>query len=298
MSVDWGKIVGMAVGICASGMGLRAGAVVFSEAGPTGADLMDTVEAFRVALSNTGDVAVDNGLGGGPYTDGLRHVDWDLVPTEQATPNSMNGDFFNSTAPVGVNMTTLGSGFLVSAKPGEGPELRFGDINPQYTTIFQPFGGDRLFTPVLSTVTDVTFFLPGSPSSSAWVSGFGAIFLDVDNPGGLNATTIEFWDIDGKALGHWHVEAADNGVSFLGVKFDPNVHVGRVRITNGNIPPYPGLDDGLGGVVDIVAMGPFWFSEPMAIPEPGTLALSLTGLAVLLGAARGRCGTRFSPASD
>jgi hypothetical protein len=172
----------------------------------------------------------------------------------------------------------------VSARSGESLLPRFGDINLQYPTIFQSFGGgERLFTPVLSTVTDVRFFLPGTPTAPAWVSGFGAIFLDVDNAGGLASTTLEFWDIDGRSLGHWHAEAASDGVSFLGVTFDPDVHVGRVRITNGNIPPYPGIDDGLAGIVDVVALGPFYFSEPMVIPEAGSGALLALGLGVLLG---------------
>jgi hypothetical protein len=262
--------------------------VVFSDAGPSGADVMDTLEAFQINLSNNGGVVVDNGLGGGPYANGIRHVDWDLVPSELADPNQLPGDYFNSTAPVGMQITTLGDGFHVSARPGEGAEPRFGDLNPQYPVIFQSFGGDRIFAPLMSTVTDITFFLPGSPGVPAWVNGFGAIFLDVDTASGLNPTIMEFWDIDGKSLGHWHAEAADEGVSFLGVTFDPWVHVGRVRINNGDIPPFAGVDDGLGGVVDIVAMGPFFFGEPMAIPEPGTFGLALMGFALLSGVRRGQ----------
>lgn len=262
-----------------------AAPVVFSDAGAGAADIADTVEAFRVQLSQTGGTVVDNGVGGGPFTTGIRHVDWDLVPAVYATPDTMPGDFFNTDAPVGVVLSTFGEGFLVSAKPGEGLPLRFGDINPQYETIFQSFEGNRLFSPNLSTITDVTFFVPGDPDFPAFVRGFGAVFSDVDNPGGLRPTALEFWNINGKSLGYFQVEAADNGLSFLGVWFDGPEAIGRVRITNGNVPPFPGVNDGADpmGVVDIVALGPLFFSEPLAIPEPGTgtlLGLGLLGLLI------------------
>jgi hypothetical protein len=41
-------------------------------------------------------------------------------------------------------------------------------------------------------------------------------------------------------------------------------------------------DGGLGGLADAIAMGPFFFSEPLAIPEPGTAALLSLGLLGLL----------------
>lgn len=282
MNIAAGKLVTVGAALFTAVAQPQAAPVIFSDAGAGAADIADTVEAFKAQLSQTGGTVLDNGIGGGPFTTGIRHVDWDLVPTQHATPAEMPGDFFNTSAPVGVVLSTFGEGFLVSAKPGEGLPLRFGDINPQYETIFQSFEGDRLFSPNLSTITEVTFFVPGDPGFPAFVHGFGAVFSDVDNPGGLRPTALEFWDTTGRSLGHYRVEAANNGLSFLGVWFDGPEAIGRVRITSGNIPPFPGVNDGLSGVVDIVALGPFFFSEPLAIPEPGTGALLGLGLLGLL----------------
>lgn len=278
MNVRLSKSTGLVSGIAALCGLVQADPLIFSEAGPALADIQDTIDAFRVSASDSGGVAVDNGVGGGPYDNGIRHIDWNLVGPSAATPNTMPGDYFATTVPVGANIATTGVGLRVSALPGEGPELRFGDINPQYSTIFQAAGDNRVFAPELSTVTDVRFTLPSAPGSPAWVNGFGAVFFDVDGAAGTEPTSIEFWDINGRSLGHTRVPVSDSGVSFLGVRFDPGVHVGLVRITSGNIPLLPGIDDGLGGVVDIVAMGSFFFSEPMAIPEPTPLALGLLGL--------------------
>lgn len=279
MNVAAGKAVTVGAALLTTIAPAQAAPVIFSDAGDSAADIADTVEAFQARLSQTGGTVVNNGVGGGPFTTGIRYVDWDLVPAAHATGDTMPGDFFNTEVPVGVVLSTFGEGFLVSAKPGEGLPLRFGDINPQYETIFQGFEGDRLFSPNLSTITDVTFYVPGDPDFPAFVHGFGAVFSDVDNPGGLRPTALEFWDTNGRSLGHFQVEAADNGLSFLGVWFDGPEAIGRVRITNGNVPPFPGTNDGLNGV-DIVALGPLFFSEPLAIPEPGTgtlLALGMLG---------------------
>ena len=54
--------------------------------------------------------------------------------------------------------------------------------NPTYANIFSP---SRLFTPVGSNITEALVFVPGTNGAvRATVSGFGAVFTDVDQPDG------------------------------------------------------------------------------------------------------------------
>ena len=73
----------------------------------------------------------------------------------------------------GATFTTPGTGFLQT--PLNVTELT--SINPAYTTTFSTFSPVRIFTPVGSNITDVTFSLPGSMGATpATVAGFGAVF--------------------------------------------------------------------------------------------------------------------------
>jgi hypothetical protein len=96
---------------------------------------------------------------------------------------------------------TQGSGFQVSSdvesdrQPFE--DRRFGNLNDEYPEIFQTFSAQRLFTPLGSTIHDVTFFVAGT-NIPATVTGFGAVFVEVDNP---VQSSLEFFDIAGNSLG-------------------------------------------------------------------------------------------------
>jgi hypothetical protein len=83
--------------------------------------------------------------------------------------------------------------------------------NPTYGAIFATFSPSRLFTPVGSNVTEALFFVPGSNGTvPATVSGFGAVFTDVDQPDGSGPSTkrgnrgastlVEYFGVDGKVL--------------------------------------------------------------------------------------------------
>src|SRR5262249_18323050 len=121
--------------------------------------------------------------------------------------------------------------------------------------------------------TDVEFFVPGSQGGvAATVSGFGAVFADVDQPAGdgfigrfeslRSGTRIEFLDTYGDVLFSSKVPASpgDAGLSFFGVVF-PDARVARVRITAGN--RVPGADDTQRG--DVVMMDDFLYGEPQGI---------------------------------
>ncbi len=268
----------------------HAGAVVFSDAGTATAEIQDTIDAFRVAASETGSTPVDNGVGGGLYVNGLRHLDWDVVPSGLATPSSLPANYFKNDVPVGVGLSTLGTGLRVSAVTGESVLPAFGDVQPSYQAQFAAYGDHRMFAPINSTVTDIRFFVPGEPGTPAAVSAFGAIFMNVHTPKGeLHPSMVEYWDISGQLLGYYLVPPSEEGVSFLGVRFDGGEQVARVRINSGNIPLIGGADDGAGDVANMVSMGQFFYSEPLSIPEPrSSMLLVVGGLAVWLASARRR----------
>src|SRR5205823_8864653 len=136
-------------------------------------------DQFRSAIGG-GTVAGANGSFGGVR----REINWDTVPANFSAPNNLPANFFNVNSPRGVIFSTPGSGFQVSgattdAGAGQPAAANFGNIDPSYTTTFQPFSVQRLFTALGSNITDVNFFVAGT-STPGLVRGFGSIFSDVD----------------------------------------------------------------------------------------------------------------------
>jgi hypothetical protein len=244
-------------------------AAVFSSAG----NIAGEVNAFRAALGEPNNL---NALG--PLPAGRREINWDAG----IVPFDMPPDFFNTTVPRGAEFSTAkGSEFRVSnpiatdvtAPPGGDNE--FSSINPTYPDQFVTFSPFRLFTPFDTNVLDVNFFIPGS-KTPATVSGFGAIFTDVDLP---DSSKLDFFDINNNLLLSQFVPTAPQGLSFLGATFDTN-SLFRVRITSGNTPIGPNDDPAKG--VDIVVMDDFLYGEPQAVgvvgvPEPSSVLGLLFG---------------------
>ncbi|MBS0170983.1 MAG: hypothetical protein JSR62_11560 [Nitrospira sp.] len=83
-------------------------------------------------------------------------------------------------------------------------------------------------------------------------------------------------------MGKFYVLAANNGLSFLGVKFDGDELISRVSITTGNA--ILGPNDG--GAIDVVAMDDFIYAEPKSAaagaPEPAMFLLLSSGVVGLL----------------
>jgi PEP-CTERM motif len=254
-----------------------AAPIVFSVGGDnTAASIQSQVDAFRAALGDP-----NNGNDPGPLATGRREINWDgggnnSTTTAPVTPFNV---FLDSR---GAQFTTPGTG-LTQAPPSADPvQFPPGGLaglfsNPTYGTTFSTFSALRLFAPVGSTLTEGLFFVPGSNGSvPASVSGFGAVFTDVDL---LDTTQIEFFNTTGGLLFSSFVEpgtVADGSLSFLGVTFDAGERIGGVRITTGNAA----LGPNDGGGVDVVAMDDFLFAEPLAVPEPATLVLVGSGLAL------------------
>ena len=244
--------------------------VVTTAAGPTPASILAQVNAYRASLGALNPNVATS------FAGGRREINWDGVPDARSAPNNLPANFFNVNSPRGVVFSTPGTGFQVSANAGVAP-VRFGNIDPSYSTSFSTFSAQRLFTALGSNILDVNFFLPGT-TTAALTRGFAAVYTDVDL---ANSTSLEFFDAANVALGTYFAPvgtgASEGTFSFLGVLFSSPV-VSRVRITSGNTALAAGATDQNGGPRDVVAMDDFIYAEPTVTPEPATFVLLGTGL--------------------
>ena len=229
---------------------------VFQAAGPNIASIQGIIDQYRLAIGG-----INNGNNPGPLPTGRREINWDGGGSTATSPGPTPFLVFLNTR--GAFIETPGSGFVQA--PLDGLVTTFG--NPSYATTFQPFSPVRLFSPVGSRITEVTFFVPGTGTGTpATTRGFGAIFSDVDLPGAKrvdanSSTLIRYLGEHGELLYRMHVPASpgDAGLSFLGVLFnDPRI--ASVRISAGNATP--GKNDG--GNSDVVMMDDFIYAEPQA----------------------------------
>ena len=235
---------------------------VFQAAGLTADSIQGAVDEFRAALGG-----IDNGNNPGQLS-GRREINWDGggAATNTTDPVTPFETFLNIR---GARFTTKGAGLSQATPAGLATLFK----NPDYLTIFNTFSPQRLFTPVGSNITEALFFVPGTAGATpATVIGFGAVFTDVDQPGGkgpgkganLQASTLlEFFDADNKRLFSSFVPASpgDGSLSFFGVLFD-EPSIARVRITTGTAAP--GRNDD--AKQDIVMMDDFIFGEPQPLP--------------------------------
>jgi hypothetical protein len=219
-------------------------------------------DQFRADIGG-GTVAGTDGSFGGVR----REINWDDVPDAFAAPNNLPANFFNVNSPRGVVFSTLGTGFQVSATAASGTPVRFGNIDPSYPAAFVAFSPERLFTPLGYTVTDVDFFIPGT-NTPATVSGFGAMFSDVDQ-----FSRIQLFGSGGQNLGYFYVPPADHDVSFVGISFPSGERIAHVRIESGSRRLAPGSSADPNEFClfpvcygDLVTLDDFIYSEPVPAP--------------------------------
>jgi len=222
-------------------------ATLFSTTG----DIAATVADFRTLL---GDPA--NGGTPGPLPAGRREINWDGAA---ARPFN-NQDHF----PIDFFNTTVKSGLVYVGASFRNDSLLFAEINPTYVNEFKAFSPKVMFSAIGTNVINAVFRIPGA-ATPALVTGFGAVFSDVDLD---QVTSIEPMDKDGRSLGRFFAprRSDGNGFSFVGVKFD-DVIVAGVRIVCGNGTLAAGTNDvSAGGAADLVVVDNFIFSEPVAVP--------------------------------
>jgi hypothetical protein len=236
--------------------------MVFQAAGPNSASIQSAVDQFRAALGG-----VNNGNAPGPLATGRREINWDGGGSTNTSPGATPFTVFLNSR--GGLMETPGSGFVQA--PASGLADTF--FNPSLATTFQAFSPVRLFAPLDSTVTDVTFFVPGGGNINATTTGFGVVFADVDSPDGGGrgvrqtkreaSSLIAYYDAAGNLLYKSAIPSSPGTatLSFFGIAF-PEPHIAFVRIVTGRKDPSKGLDP----KVDLVVMDDFIYGEPQMIP--------------------------------
>ena len=248
----------------------QAASVLFQAAGVGTAGIQATVDNFRLALGDP-----NNGNNPGELASGRREINWDGGGTAN-TPGATPFNAFQNIR--GALFTTPGTGFTQSPVAAGGLDTVFG--NATYADLFTTFSPARVFVPVGSNITDVTFFIPGTNGAvPATVTAFGSVFADVDL---ANVTTMQYFDPNGVSLGTFNVPnlvGAAQSLSFLGVLFNAGERVSRVRITTGNTALSATAVDGPN--TDLVVMDDFLYSEPRSVPESSTVVLLGAGLLAL-----------------
>ncbi len=254
--------------------GAAFGGTTFTASGSSPSAIQGTVDGFRNALGNLN--APEPVLNAG----GRRQINWDAAPDGVSAPNPFAGDFFNFNASPrarGIEFTTPGNGFQLSATAASGEGVEFDNINNTYSDRFGTFSPERLFTPLGSNVTDVFFFNPADQTTPALTRGFGAVFTDVDLP---DTSRLEFYDANDQLIDLVYAPWVDGDetLSFVGGIYDTPI-IARVRIYTGTTELGP--DENLGQHLDVVALDDFIFGEPSPIPEPATFAALGLGAALL-----------------
>jgi hypothetical protein len=235
--------------------------IVFQAAGPTAASIQGVVDEYRAALG-----ATNNANAAGPLASGRREINWDGGSTTNQNTTVSGNPFAGFQVTRGALFTTPdGTGFVQA--PPEGLAALFN--NTTFFPTFSAFSPLRLFSAIGGRITDVEFFVPGTTNVPAQVTGFGAVFTDVDQPDGSRhgkqraSTRMDFFGADGELLFSSAVPASpgDASLSFLGIVFE-DARIAGVRITSGNASP-ESVD---GGKQDVVVMDDFLYGEPQPLP--------------------------------
>ena len=232
------------------------GVIVRSAAGLSPASIQKAVDDYRKDLGGANNL---NAVG--TQSQGHREINWDGVPAAISSPNNFPGATFKNR---GLLISSPGVKLQVSTNQAEATQALplFGNLNKNFPQLFTTFSPEKLFSPVHSTVTELTFTVPGS-DTKATVSGFGAVFTDVDV---AKLSKIEYFDGQGQRLHVEWVKALAGGqksLSFAGVSFKNGKSIAKVVITSGNLTLNAWTPES--AWKDAVAMDDFLYSEPKAV---------------------------------
>jgi hypothetical protein len=234
------------------------------------AGIQATVDAFRADL---GDPL--NGNSTGSQDSGRREISWDGGDND-AAPARLPADFFNAVAPRGAVVRGFDKNAIFQVSADSTPAVpgtvsEFGNINATYPTAFSVFSSPRGFTPLNTNTIEVLFFVPGS-RTPATVSGFGAVFSDVDIS---NTSSIEFFNANGEAIFSRPILSTpgNESLSFLGVSFD-RAEVARVLITTGEQAVGANDVTQTPANPDMVMLDDFMYGEPVVVEPPAPIIAS------------------------
>lgn len=170
------------------------------------------VDEFRHILGGP-----NNGATRGPLKNGRREINWD-----GGAPFDMPFDFFNRVAPLGAIFRTKDNKFAISNPLNGAPkDDKFSSLNRAASKKFIAFSEKRLFTSVKSNILTQFFRVPGT-HYKATVSGFGAVFVDVNKK---NTSFLALYDQRGCKIAVVPVPPKNKGLSFVGVHVTGINHV-------------------------------------------------------------------------
>ena len=136
--------------------------------------ILAKVDEFRSLLGDR------NGGNVGPQPAGRREIGWDGVPANfNNADNAFPADFFNTNSKLGAVFTTNGTGF-------RNDSTLFIDLQETNGGEFSVFSPNKIFASSGGNVIDVWMQVPGQPTPGL-STGFGAVFVDVDNAGVIEA---------------------------------------------------------------------------------------------------------------
>ena len=224
-------------------------------AGGDAAAVQAALDTFR---TNVGDPV--NGNAPGPLAGGRREINWDGGggnPNSALAGTPFTG--FENTR--GATFTTPGTGFIQATPDGLAAEF----TEASYATAFTAFSPLRLFNPLGSNLTEVTFSIPGTGGSeAAGVGAFGAVFNSVDL---ADTTSLAFFDPFDTLIETLFAPVGQ--FSFVGLQLDPGQQIGRILITTGNAALGASVLDDSSLGVDVVTMDDFIYQEPAPwFPSP------------------------------
>lgn len=243
------------------------------------------LNSFRAAIGG-----VNNGGNPPPQSSGRREINWDAVKLDGT-------DFGGDTTVISLGHTVGISTRRFQARgalfdqvytvSGDG----FASVNPNVSGLFPAFSPNNTFAPFNDNTIDMSFVLASSPTTPpvpAVVSGFGAIFVNVQLP---NTSSIEYFS-GPNSLGKFFVPPAGSSgqPEFLGVIFNSPV-VTNVRLTLGTAQIYnfdgttfssSTVNNPASGA-NLVATDDFVYSEPLPLPQTVVNATAATSFTTVAG---------------
>ena len=193
-------------------------------------------------------------------TGGRREINWDGVP-DAMLGKDLPADFFNPTAPGSPQARQRGLSYA-SGSQFRVSGTNFSEVNSNAAGQFAAFSGDKTFANVSSNLWEVGLQKAGQPIPAS-VRGFGIVFSDVDLP---NSTAVEFFN-GSNSLGKFFVPAHDatTSFSFLGVYFNNEQRITRVRVSHDGILSDGQKDITDNGTRDLVVLDDLLYSEPVEL---------------------------------